>query len=642
MQARRTGTALLAALAPATALAVDPAGWFPFGPAKVLVLVALLPAGAVLVWRGGAARLGRRLSLPLALLLASLAGAALVGLDPLYAWTGTPERFFGWLTWALCALALFAGRSLEPERDGPALAVGVTVAGLGVALVALAEALGIRLGPIGVGSSRLTGPYGSSAYLGAAAALFGPIVGGLALDRAVDRRLRVAAGIATAGLAVALAGSGARAAWVGVVVGLTLLGWKNRSGPADRGSRSRVLGIGAGAVAIGVVVLVATPVGARLGALADADAPGGRGRVDEWRVAAKVLAEHPLTGVGPEGYRIAFSEGVDDSYEQAHGRDPLPDRAHSAPLDVALSGGLVALAAWLALLVGVGRQLLPALGRARPALQGVVVALVAYFCGQLLLFPLAELEPVAWLLAGAALAGMGRAAPGEDAGSGMNQPTKVPTAVLLVLGMAGVLASAVAVLGVVADRRAERAVEALAIGDGLGGARAARSAAELRPDVIRYRLLQARAQLAAGEGTVAALDTLAAAAEVSPGDPVVRLERVRTLVDRAAATAVPAHALEARRAARQLVAGDRSRAEAWRLLGRAEALAAAPVAAAAALERAADLAPRDPRPLTDLAALERAQGDDAAARRAVRRALQRDPGDPRAQGLAAQLGVSGP
>src|SRR5690606_26811454 len=119
----------------------------------------------------------------------------------------------------------------------------------------------------------------------------------------------------------------------------------------------------------------------------DRDAPGGAGRVDEWRVAVRVIADHPITGVGPEGYRIAFAEGVDRAYERAHGRDPLPDRAHSAPLDVALAGGVGALLAWGVLVVLVGRACVRVV-RAGPGWRrGVAVGLIAHGVGLLFLFP---------------------------------------------------------------------------------------------------------------------------------------------------------------------------------------------------------------------------------------------------------------
>src|SRR3546814_15208205 len=78
-------------------------------------------------------------------------------------------------------------------------------------------------------------------------------------------------------------------------------------------------------------------------------------RSEEWRIAARALADHPIAGVGPEGYRIAFADAVDADYQRAHGRDQQPDRAHAAPLDVALAGGLPALAAWFAVMAQIGR-----------------------------------------------------------------------------------------------------------------------------------------------------------------------------------------------------------------------------------------------------------------------------------------------
>ncbi len=636
--AGRSGGIVLAVLVPATALAVDPGGWFPYGPSKWLALVALLPLGAASVLRGGAARLGRPITGPLVLLLGVLAAAATFGLDPLYAWTGTPERMFGWLTWALCGLALVAGASLDVERDGRWLALGVVAAGTGVGGLAVGEALGWRPGPIGLGGARLTGTYGSAAYLGAAAALLGPMVVGVALDRGADRRLRGLAVIGAVGLAVALVGSGTRSAWLGLVVGVALLGWSRRGD--HRGRRGSVAAGAALAAVLGAVLIVATPVGGRLWSLGDPDAAGGRGRLDEWRIAVRVLADHPVLGVGPEGYRIAFGSEADDAYERAHGRDPLPDRAHSAPLDIALAGGPLALAAWAGLVVGVGRRLGPVLGRGRPALAGTVVGLVAYEVGQLFLFPVAEIDPIAWLLAGAALAanasGGSSSSPLSPAPAGRAR-RRVPGVVLGALLLAGAAATVVAGAGVAADRRAARAVDLLALGDGPGAARAASGAAALRPDVIRYRLLEARAQVVAGEGTVAALADLERAAAISPRDPIVRLERVRTLVDRAAATRVPAHAAAARRAAGALVEADRSRAEAWRLLGRSEALDGDLATAVASLDRAADLAPRDPAPLLDLAEVELSLGRRREARRAVDRALVLDPADPRARAAAAEI-----
>ncbi|HEU5151595.1 MAG TPA: O-antigen ligase family protein, partial [Iamia sp.] len=365
----RAGAAVGAAIvAPATFLAVDPAGWYPFGPLRGLVVSVAIPVVAALA-------LGRR-PLPRAVRPALLAGGALVavmavaaavGRDPLYAWTGTPERHAGVALWVLAVVALVAGAGLDPDRGLVVVGRGLVVAGLGVGGVGWAEALGWEPDELDVGT-RLTGTLGSSAFLGAVCALLLPAVAGLALDRAQPRAWRAAAGAAVVALAVPTVGSGARSAWLGLAAAAVAV-LAARRGDVAAAVRARRGAAGMAAVALVVVagaVLVLTPAGSRLLALGDADAPGGQGRLDEWRVATRVLADHPVLGVGPEGYRIAFAEGVDERYEIAHGRDPQPDRAHSAPLDVALAGGLPALAAWGAWVVVVGRACARALGRGAP------------------------------------------------------------------------------------------------------------------------------------------------------------------------------------------------------------------------------------------------------------------------------------
>jgi O-antigen ligase len=195
-------------------------------------------------------------------------------------------------------------------------------------------------------------------------------------------------------LLVALLGSGARAAWFGLAVSAVVLAARRgRDVIARVTGRTVVVGL-AGVVLAAVALGVWSPVGDRLTSLFDGDAPGGRGRLDEWRVATHVARDHLAFGVGPEGYRIAFAGGVDAEYERKHGRDPAPDRAHAAPLDVLLTGGIGALALWIAALTLIGRFVWRALCDDRMWLVGVGTALIAHVVGQLALFPVAELEPL--------------------------------------------------------------------------------------------------------------------------------------------------------------------------------------------------------------------------------------------------------
>ncbi|MBX3285623.1 MAG: O-antigen ligase family protein [Actinobacteria bacterium] len=573
-----------AALVPVAFLAVDPAGWYPFGPAKVLVVsVGILAAAAVVAGRG-VWRLERSTGAALAALVGLLAIGAAAGLDPRYAWTGTPERAMGFATWALCGLALVVGRSLDPERGAATMAVGLVAASVGVGVVATAEALGWDAGPIGLGGGRLTGTFGSAAYLGAATALLLPTAIGVAVDRSQVPWLRVGGGMGAAFLVVACVGSGARAGWVGVLVAGGLLAWSRR---ALLRANARATAAAAGLGLVAVAGLAAwSPAGHRAASAFDADAPGGRGRLDEWRVAGRVIARHPLTGVGPEGYRIAFAEGADDAYERAHGRDPLPDRAHAAALDVALAGGVGAAVAWVALVGLVGRSVVAVVRRGSGWTVGLAVGLVAFTVGELVLFPTAELDPVVWLLAGFTVA----VAPGAERAPAR----RVPAAVVPALAALAALALVVGASAVVADRRAQRSVAALADDDGAAALDRAEAAAELRPDVLRYHLLVARARVAAGEGFRGAVAADRDALAVSPGDPIAQQALVRDLIARAEATTLPGHAAEALDRAEALVVHDPSSAVGWRLVASAAAVAGDRDRAVAALDRAKALDP--PRP----------------------------------------------
>src|SRR3954468_2282217 len=77
---RTPGPALVAAaLVPLAVLVVDPAGWFPFGPVKWLVVSVLVPLGAALLWRDRPVRVQRAATVASLALVAWLAVAAAAG-----------------------------------------------------------------------------------------------------------------------------------------------------------------------------------------------------------------------------------------------------------------------------------------------------------------------------------------------------------------------------------------------------------------------------------------------------------------------------------------------------------------------------------------------------------------------------------
>jgi Flp pilus assembly protein TadD len=260
---------------------------------------------------------------------------------------------------------------------------------------------------------------------------------------------------------------------------------------------------------------------------------------------------------------------------------------------------------------------------------GLATGLVAYQIGQLLLFPIGELEPVVWLLAGVVIAATARPAErSEHAGSIMVVPA---------LAFVAAIALGAGALDVAADRSAREAVDALAEGDTGRAVHAASDAARLRPDEVRLHLLESRALVADQQGTAAALQSVGHALDRSPDDPVARLAKASLLVDRARATLVPEHITRARDAVDELLREDPHRAALWMLAGTAARLDGHAGVAESAWQRAEHLAPRDPAPPASLAVLYLEQAREADATDAVARTLAIDPDDPTARAVQRQL-----
>lgn len=192
-----------------------------------------------------------------------------------------------------------------------------------------------------------------------------------------------------------------RGSVIGVVAGLFVIGvlWLRRTG-ASRRALSR-LGLAGGALVLALAVVVfATPLGARLFALADS--PEVSGRVLIYTAAARIFADHPLLGAGFENFAVVYPQ-----YEEAEGlkNNRTQTSAHSWLFHTAATQGSVGLLTLAALLIAFG---LHAWQRARDtdatALLVATAGTAAYYGSGLVLPGAQSIQWIPWVCVGIALA----------------------------------------------------------------------------------------------------------------------------------------------------------------------------------------------------------------------------------------------
>ncbi len=568
----------------ASVVAVDPGGWYPFVVAK-FAAVALAVVGCW--WVSGRETdhvLDRGAFRLFGALLLVLSIAAVFGRDPLYAWTGTPERHLGVLTWVLFLAAFVAGARLANPSRVARFVRWVVASGIALGLYALIE----RWHPLietTADSARLGGPYGSASFLGAALCLVLPISVAASLGDE-HATWRSAAALSTALATAALIGSGTRAAWLAVgVSGLGAIVARTtmrrsasvRHDPSDP-DPPRCDGDspvhGAGRLAIPIVALAAGGLASigTSGSVATR-AHGASSRLDEWSLGLRIVAHHPWLGVGPEGYRTALADGVTASYERTYGRSVLPDRAHNTVIDVAAAGGVPAGILYLVIVVLVVAAGWRALRTGSTLHVGLAVAVVAYLIQQQFLFPVATIDPVFWLVAGALVS--------VPAGAPVGEPRRW-VAPVSVIALVAVFVTGV--VSIAADRAARDAVES-------GSAASAQRAITLRPDVARYRLLAAELEPKTIAGYDNAIADIERAHQITPHDPIVEQRLADALTKRAIATGAASDRSAALDAWHRLADADPNCYPCLLGLGYAAALSGDLPVAATAFETAAGLEP---------------------------------------------------
>jgi O-antigen ligase len=626
-------------------LVMDPAGWLPYLSARWAVLVAVAGVAALAgvggdVVRGGVPGRGRdggrrrgdgllrRIrALPAvrwwgALALVVVAAVA-ASPAPRVALVGAIDRRMGGLTWlAHGALFVVAAVVVRRRSDVRAIAHGLVVGTFGVAAVTMAQQIGWSFPAHAVNRARPGGPFGNADVL-AAYCVVGVVVSlGVALDRSSRLRWRCPAMVAAALGMATTAASGARGGWIGLAAAVVVIGVAG----ARRGSiprRRQVAGFAvAGAVLLGVLAASGT-----LGRAFHVIDGTARGRIDTWVVGMDAVAERPVLGWGPDGLADGLQRHVDDDYERRYTRRLLPDRAHSAPLDVAGTLGLLGLAAWLGLLAATARGGLAGVRRYRsPTALAIGAGLLGLLVCELSLFPTFDVDAIAWILAGA-LVGVG-----VDLDLGRGRVVAVATvAVSLAAVAVAAIGSAVvvAVGGVGADHAARRAADALATHRPRVAVEAARASLEADPGQTMPALLLAEAAVATSEPRTIdrALAEVESTRRASIDDGRLALAEGR-LLDACGGPRCERWRPHVQRLADQLVRRDPARSDGWRMEATlAEARGDAP-SAEAARRRVIELAPPDDdRPWRELAETLRAAGDAEGARDAASRAVALDPFD---------------
>jgi O-antigen ligase len=308
----------------------------------------------------------------LAVAVTALAAAAL-SIAPAVSLVGTYARYES-LPMRLAYLGLFCGAAWIGERDRTVAAflIGCAVAAVETLYQAWSHS-----------PPRPDGNLGQPNLLGALLAMAIP----LALDRARTAGRPGGRGwLALASLCgVALVVSKSRSGWLGALAGVSVLAvfavtprWRRVAVPGA----AMVLALAAGLV-------VFSP-------LRSLNEDTGAARLGVWRDSLSVIAERPLLGWGEDTMGLVYGRHQTADWEPGHNFD----RAHSMPLDLAATQGVLGLAAcaWLfgAWWLGVWRR------RDLQGVAGVAGAACAYLAWSLLNFDWAPATAAVWLLAGAA------------------------------------------------------------------------------------------------------------------------------------------------------------------------------------------------------------------------------------------------
>ena len=327
--------------------------------------------------------------------LLALIVAALFAQDPV----GSLPRLGKGLMPALVGLAaMHAGSRRQGERAVAVLLISSTVAALLGWGVWLAEGASF--------AARARGPTGHYMTFAGQLMLALSLAAGIGLC-ARDRGWRFAAWGAASAAGLALAGTFTRSAWIGTLVALGVL-------IAVLKPRWTLV------LAVGVVVAFALAPASyrdRMSSAFDPRHPTNVERLYMWEAGARMLRDHPVTGVGLQDLHVLY-----DRYRSPASRERV-GHLHNVPIQIGATMGGVGLVAFALLYLGLLRTATDGL-RAQLGRRGVsagvrlgaVAALAGFFVAGLfewnfgdeeLLYQLYTLVGMAWASRGWARSGDG-------------------------------------------------------------------------------------------------------------------------------------------------------------------------------------------------------------------------------------------
>jgi O-antigen ligase len=426
-------------------------------PKLALVTVVVAVAAVATAWGGGFGGFAWPAATCFVAVFAGVVAAATAfSISPVTSLFGGYERYGGlvpMLVYVAFGALVVVHWWREPDRFLREVPLAVLAGGLVCALYIVVQVAGLDVvaweEKSGAAVRYQAGTLGNSnfaaGYLGATLPLFWPV-----FASATRRRVRVAIAAAAAIYAFALVATQGRGGLLAALVGLVLL--LTAAGPRDRRAWAvkTVMGAVAALLVVGGVLAVRLDV-FRTESLDI--------RRREWAAGLSMFADRPALGSGPDTYALLYPQKRTVADGRALGLE-IADKPHNLFIEYAATTGVLGLAAFVALLVAVGR----AGWRRRREAAALLAVGAAYLAQAFFSFEVPPLALLFWVVvaglivvADPALVGRRQPVKGKAkraavrAGVGL-APKVVAAAVAAAVAVALVVASATALLADLAAR----------------------------------------------------------------------------------------------------------------------------------------------------------------------------------------------